>query len=455
MKSAQSIWEAALGELQLQVNKPNYDTWLKDTTGISYKEGVFVIGVPNVFIAEWLRSRLHSLIKRTLTSITSQSVEIQFAIRPINQEIQPVAARQADGGTSTRLREPATAFRLNPKYTFDNFVVGESNRLAYAAALEISEEPGSKYNPLFLYGDTGCGKTHLLHAIGQIAKSKGLTTLIASAEQFTNQFVIALKNNKIDDFHRKFRSTDFLLVDDVQFLSGKAQTQECLFHIFNDLYENNCQIVVTSDRPPRAIPSITKKLRSRLEWGLIADLGVPDLETRLAILRVKSKQLNISLPPEVLRFLAIQFQHNTRELEGALIRVVTYSRLSGEKIDMQLTAQSLEDIIPKDRRREATPTPKAILTTVANYYGIDIEGLTGKRRDRKTSLARQVTMYLLRERNHCGLAEIGKMLGGRDHTTIMHGCEKIAAELDVNPELQDSVNDIRQKLKPKKPPSAS
>jgi len=455
LKSAQSIWEAALGELQLQVNKPNYDTWLKDTTGISYKEGVFVIGVPNVFIAEWLRSRLHSLIKRTLTSITSQSVEIQFAIRPINQEIQPVAARQADGGTSTRLREPATAFRLNPKYTFDNFVVGESNRLAYAAALEISEEPGSKYNPLFLYGDTGCGKTHLLHAIGQIAKSKGLTTLIASAEQFTNQFVIALKNNKIDDFHRKFRSTDFLLVDDVQFLSGKAQTQECLFHIFNDLYENNCQIVVTSDRPPRAIPSITKKLRSRLEWGLIADLGVPDLETRLAILRVKSKQLNISLPPEVLRFLAIQFQHNTRELEGALIRVVTYSRLSGEKIDMQLTAQSLEDIIPKDRRREATPTPKAILTTVANYYGIDIEGLTGKRRDRKTSLARQVTMYLLRERNHCGLAEIGKMLGGRDHTTIMHGCEKIAAELDVNPELQDSVNDIRQKLKPKKPPSAS
>jgi chromosomal replication initiator protein len=455
LKSAQSIWEAALGELQLQVTKPNFDTWLKDTTGISYKEGIFVIGAPNVFIAEWLRSRLHSLIKRTLTSITSQPVDVQFAIRPINQEIQPVAARQADGGTSTRLREPITAFRLNPKYTFDNFVVGESNRLAYAAALEIAEEPGNKYNPLFLYGDTGCGKTHLLHAIGQIAKAKGLTTLIASAEQFTNQFVIALKNNKIDDFHRKFRSTDFLLVDDVQFLSGKAQTQECLFHIFNDLYENNCQIVVTSDRPPRAIPSITKKLRSRLEWGLIADLGVPDLETRLAILRVKSKQLNMSLPPEVLRFLAVQFQHNTRELEGALNRVFTYSRLSGGKIDMKLTAQSLADIIPKDSKHEATPTPKLIMTTVANYYGIDIEGLTGKGRDKQTSLARQVTMYLLRERNHCGLAEIGKMLGGRDHTTIMHGCEKIAAELDVNPELQDSVNEIRQKLKPRRTPSAS
>ena len=456
LKSAQSIWEAALGELQLQVNKPNYDTWLKDTTGISYKEGVFVIGAPNVFIAEWLRSRLHSLIKRTLTSITSQSVDVQFAIRPINQEIQPVAARQADGGTSTRLKEPLTAvFRLNPKYTFDNFVVGESNRLAYAAALEVSEEPGNKYNPLFIYGDTGSGKTHLLHAIGQIAKAKGLTTLIASAEQFTTQFVIALKNNKIDDFHRKFRSTDFLLVDDVQFLSGKAQTQECLFHIFNDLYENNCQIVVTSDRPPRAISSITKKLRSRLEWGLTADLGVPDLETRLAILRVKAKQLNMSLPPEVLRFLAVQFQHNTRELEGALNRVVTYSRLSGEKIDMKLTTQSLADIIPKDSRHEAMLTPKFIMTTVANYYGIDMEVLTGKRRDKKTALARQVTMYLLRERNHCGLAEIGKMLGGRDHTTIMHGCEKIAAEIDVNPELQDSVNEIRQNLKPRRTSSAS
>jgi chromosomal replication initiator protein len=383
-------------------------------------------------------------------------VDIQFAIRPINQEIQPVAARQADGGTSTRLKEPITASRLNPKYTFDNFVVGESNRLAYAAALEVSEEPGSKYNPLFLYGDTGCGKTHLLHAIGQTAKSKGLTILFASAEQFTNQFVIALKNNKIDDFHRKFRSTDYLLVDDVQFLSGKTQTQECLFHIFNDLYENNCQIVVTSDRPPRAIPSITKKLRSRLEWGLIADLGIPELETRLAILKVKSRQLNISqLPPEVLRFLATQFQHNTRELEGALNRVVTYSRLSDEKIDMKLTTQSLADILPKDSKREYTPTPKIIMSTVANFFGIDTEVLTGKRRDKTAALARQVTMYLLRERNHCGLAEIGKILGGRDHTTIMHGCEKIAAEIDVNPELQDSINEIRQKLKPRRTPSAS
>jgi chromosomal replication initiator protein len=455
LKSAQSIWEAALGELQLQVNKPNFDTWLKDTTGISYKEGIFVVGVPNVFIGEWLRSRLYSLIKRTLTSIVSQSVDVQFTVRPLNPEIQPVASRQADGGTSTRLKE-APAFRLNSRYTFDSFVVGESNRLAYAAALEVSEEPGNKYNPLFIYGDTGSGKTHLLHAIGHTAKSKGLTILIASAEQYTTKFVVALKNNKIDDFHRKFRATDFLLVDDVQFLSGKSQTQECLFHIFNDLYENNCQIVVTSDRPPRAISSITKKLRSRLEWGLIADLGIPDLETRLAILKVKSKQLNIAMPPpEVLRFLAVQFQHNTRELEGALNRVATYSRLSGEKINIKLTVQSLADIIPKEIRQETGASPKFIMTTVANFYGIDTEVLTGKRRDKTAVLARQVTMYLLRERNHCSLAEIGRMLGDRDHTTVLHGCEKIADEIDLNPQLQDSINEIRQKLKPRRTHSAS
>jgi chromosomal replication initiator protein len=450
--SAQAIWEAALGELQLQVSKPNYDTWLKDTTGISYKEDVFVIGVPNVFIAEWLRSRLHSLIKRTLAGITGKTIDVQFAILAPSQAASPAPAYHADGGTSTRLKEPVTpAFRLNSKYTFDSFVVGECNRLAYAAALDVSEDPGNRYNPLFIYGDTGTGKTHLLHAIGHTVKAKGFRILLASAEQFTNQFVIALKNNRIDDFHRKFRSADFLLVDDIQFISGKAQTQECLLHIFNDLYENNYQIIVTSDRPPKAMSSVTKKLRSRLEWGLVADLGPPDLETRLAILKAKAKQLNMSIPPEVLRFLAAEFQHNIRELEGALNRVLTYSRLGGGKLDIHLTTQALADIIPKGGKQETMLKPKLIMTTVANYYGINLEGLADKRRDKKTALARQVAMYLLREHNHCSLAEIGKLLGGRDHTTVLHGCEKIAAEIDVNPQLQSSIEEIRQSLRPQKP----
>ena len=456
MKSAQEIWEAALGELQLQVSKPNYETWLKDTTGISYKEDTFIIGVPNVFIAEWLRSRLHSLIKRTLTGITGKTVDIQFAVRAPSQETSPVAAYQADGGTSARLKDPPIpAFRLNAKYTFDSFVVGECNRMAYAAALDVSEDPGNKYNPLFIYGDTGTGKTHLLHAIGHTVKARGCRVLLASAEQFTNQFVIALKNNRIDDFHRKFRSVDFLLVDDIQFLSGKAQTQECLLYIFNDLYENNCQIIVTSDRPPKAIASVTKKLKSRLEWGLVADLGLPDLETRLAILKDKAKQLDVSISPEVQKFLATQFQHNIRELEGALNRLLTYSRMSGGKLDMRLTRQALADIIPKDNKQEATLAPKLIMTTVANYYGISLKGLADKGRDKKTVLARQVTMYLLRQYNHCSLAEIGELLGGRGHRTILHGSEKIASEIDVNPQIRSSVEEIRRKLLPGRTQSAS
>ncbi len=363
---------------------------------------------------------------------------------------------KADGGTSSRLREPSTpAYRLNPKYTLDNFAVGECNRLAYAAALEISEEPGNRYNPLFIYGDTGIGKTHLLHGIAHLAKTNGLNAILVTGEQFTNQFVIALKNSKIDDFHNKFRSTDFLLLDDIQFLSGKAQTQECLVHIFNDLYDNNCQIVVTSDRPPKAILSLTKKLRSRLEWGLLADLGPPDPETRLAILKAKAKQLNSCIPQEVLKFLATQFQRNARELEGALNRVVTYSRLSGAKLDMELATKALADIITKESKPEEALTPKYVITAVVNHYGIDLKALTGKGRDRKTALARQVAMYLLREQNHHGLAEIGRILGGRDHTTIMHGCAKIAEQIHIDPQLRYSIENIRQKLLPQKPSSTS
>jgi len=447
LKSAQEIWQAALGELQLQVSKPNYDTWLKDTTGVGCHENIFVVGVPNVFIAEWLKNRLYSLIKRTLTGITGKSIDVQFAVRSPSQGIRLTTAYEADGGTSSKLKEPIKAPNLNPKYTFDTFIAGETNRLAYAAALEISEEPGYRYNPLFMYGDTGIGKTHLLHAIGHAAKANGFRILLASAEQFTNQFIIALKNNKIDAFHQKFRSADFLLIDDVQFLIGKAQTQEYLVHIFNDLYDKNCQIVVTSDRPPKALSSVAKKLRSRLEGGLIADLGPPDLETRLSILKSKAKQLNMSIPPDVSQFLATQFQHNIRELEGALNRVLTYSRLGGTKLDIHLTTQALADIMPKDSQQATVFTPKLIMTAVANYYDVDLEALTGKRRDRKTALARQVTMYLLREQNHCGLAEIGKMLGGRDHTTVLHGYEKIAAEIDVNPQLRNSIEELQQKLR--------
>ena len=452
MRSAREIWEAALGELQLQVNKPNYDTWLKDTTGISYQDALFVVGVPNVFIAEWLTNRLYSVIKRTLVSIIGANLDVQFLIQLRAQPDTHLAqACQADGGTSSRSRQLTKPADLNARYTFNTFVTGESNRLAYAAALEVAEKPGNAYNPLFIYGDTGVGKTHLVHAIAHAVQASCARTLYVNAEQFTNQFVVALKNQKTEDFHNKFRSADVLLVDDIQFLSGKTQTQECFFHIFNDLYDKTCQIVITSDRSPKAMSAVTRRLRSRFEWGLIADMRPPDLETRLTILGNKARRLKMSISLEVLEFLATQFQHNVRELEGALNRVVTYAKLSGAKLDLQVAAQAVQDLVDDDNQQETISTPKRIMDAVANHYGVTLEALTGRRRDKRTTLPRQVAMYLLREHNHYGLAEIGKMLGGRDHTTILHGYEKIAVEANVNSQLSKSIQQIRQQLSTKQP----
>lgn len=448
MKSPREIWEAALGELQVQVNKPNFDTWLKDTTGVKYQDETFVIGAPNAFVAEWLESRLNPLIKKTLASITGESVDIQFVVRSPRQQVaQPAAcSSQTDGGTSVKTSRQFTSNNLSPRYTFNNFTTGESNRLAYAAALEVAENPGNVYNPLFIYSDTGLGKTHLLLAIGYAAKAAGHRVLYTSAEQLTSAFVLALKNNTTGEFHSRYRNVDVLLIDDFQFLGGKVQTQECFYHIFNDLHENNCQIVATCDCAPKAIYALEKRLRSRMEGGLIADIKPPDTETRLAILRVKAKQLKTSIAPEVLQFVAAQFWHNVRELEGGLNRVVTYAKLSGADLDMKTAMQALSDLVVKESHKAVALTPERILDAVASYYELTPEALEGKRRDRKTALARQMAMYLLREQNHCSLSEIGKILGGRDHTTVLHGCGKIASEASINPQLAKSVEELHEAL---------
>jgi chromosomal replication initiator protein len=449
----QRIWEAALGELQVQVNKPNFDTWLKDTIGLKYQDEVFVIGAPSIFVAEWLESRLSSLIKKTLSSIIGKRVNIQFEVAKSRQyTAQPAApSYQADGGISVKASRLAVSNSLNPRYTFNNFITGESNRLAYAAALEVSENPGNVYNPLFIYSDTGLGKTHLLLAIGHAAKAAGYRVLYTSAEQLTNEFVLALKNSATEEFHAKYRRTDILLVDDFQFLGGKVQTQECFYNIFNDLHKDNRQIVVTCDCPPKAIGALEKRLKSRMEGGLVADIKPPEQETRLAILKTKAKQLKTSIAPEVIQFIATQFQHNVRELEGGLNRVVTYSKLSGADLDMKTAMQALADLLVKESRKGTTVlTPEKILDAVADYYDLTPEALAGKRRDRKTALARQIAMYLLREQNHYPLSEIGRILGGRDHTTVLHGYEKISAEATINPQLAKSVEELRQSLRIKR-----
>ncbi len=463
------IWDAALGELQLQVSKPNYNTWLKETTGISYQDDVFTIGVPNAFVAEWLANRLYSLVKKTLAGIIGKQVEVQILIQPHSRtETYQPQAYLADGGTSTKLMEPLKAtsfdpthslnylakdppktFSLNPRYTLNTFITGECNRMAYAAAVEIAEGLISTYNPLFIYGDTGMGKTHLLQGIAHAAKARGLRTLYLSAERFTSEFVLAIKAGSTEDFRRKFRNIDVLLLDDLHFLSGKAQTQECAFHTFNELYDNNCRIVVTSDRPPKALSALQRKLRSRLAAGLVVELQPPDMETRLAILDTKSKSLNANVPAEVLRFLALQFPHNVRELEGALNKVATYAKLSRLQLelDMQFAKKAVGDLLPSKTEQSSAPSPNQILQAVASYYGIAPGAITGKQRDKKTALTRQLAMYLLREQNHYSLAEIGKILGDRDHTTILHGHKKITIELKTNASLAKAIDDIRQELK--------
>jgi chromosomal replication initiator protein len=447
LKSPKEIWEAALGELQVQVNKANFDTWLRDTEGLRYRDEVFTIGAPNAFVAEWLGNRQLSLIKKTLANIIGDQVSIDFVIKSqVQCDIKPAISSQSDGGVSTKSKGPAVSSNLNPRYTFNNFVTGESNRLAFAAAVEVSENPGLVYNPLFIYSDTGLGKTHLLLAIGQLAKLAGHRVLYTSAEQLTTEFVIALKRRTTEEFQAKYRNTDVLLVDDFQFLSGKVQTQECFYHIFNDLHENNCQIVATCDRPPKAICALEKRLQSRMEGGLIADIKPPDQETRLSILKIKAKQMKASVSPEVLQLIAAQFHNNVRELEGGLNRVITYAKLSGLEPDIKTAMKALSDLLTKEVPKNTSLSPHKVIEAVSSYYEVSPEILLGKRRDKKTSLARHMAMYLIREQNHHPLSEIGKILGDRDHTTVMHGCEKIAAEASINPQLAKSIEELHKTL---------
>ncbi len=447
MKSCQDIWDAALGEMEMEVSRPNFETWLKDTRGISYDSDLFTVAVPNTFIAEWLENRLRSLIKKTLATIIGRKVNVQFIVQSIAGASAPVAAGlQTDGGTSVRSPGLARRVRAAARYTFNNFVTGKCNRLAYAASLEVAENPGTIYNPLFIYGDTGVGKTHLMQAIRQMAKTSGYHVLYVSTEKLTNDFIAAIRSGEAETFRSKYIGVDFLLVDDFHFLSGKTQTQECFFHIFNDCYDADCQIVLTCDCPPKAISSINKKLRSRLEWGLVVGIESPDLETRLSILAVKSQQLKLKIPDETMNFISSCFPHNIRELEGGFNRVVTYAKLSGAPVNMDIAQQALADLVPCDKEKDVTLSPHHIVEIVASYYNLETDALKSKKRDRNTALARQVAMYLLREQNNLPLNKIGNILGNRDHSTVLYGCDKISTEMQNNAQLKKAIETLIDSL---------
>lgn len=435
-RSPQEIWETALGELQLQVSKSNYRTWLAKTVGLSYQDNQFVVGVPNTFVAEYLDKNQRSLIEKTLIGLIQGNVSVVFSVDSRHQDSNTY-------GSGTRLLTAPMMNRLNAKYTFDSFIVSSCNRFAYAAALGAAEKPGLRsYNPLFIYGGVGLGKTHLLHAIGHVALASNRRLLYLSAEQFTNEFITAIRERKTDEFRNKYRNADMLLIDDIQFLSGKEQTEEGFFHIFNELHNADRQIALTSDCPPKSIPLIEDRLRSRLEWGLTTAIQPPDPETRLAILHAKAEQTGVNITPDVLNFIAQRIKQNIRELEGALNRVIAYAKLLGASITPELACQALEDIASKQPK--VAPAPALLLETIANCFQIPALDLKSRKRDKQTTLARQVAMYLLRNETSYSLAQIGKELGDREPITVSQACKKIAGDIEHNTELKQKILDIQQ-----------
>ncbi len=440
IRSAKEVWEAALGELQIQVNKSNYRTWLEKTTGLGYENNHFVVGVPNTFAAEYLDKNQRSMIEKTLIGIIGREIEVLFQVDS--------RVRYNNGSNGCQPERPTyevPASNLNSNYTFDTFIVGDCNRMAHAAARAVAENPGHAYNPLLICGGVGLGKTHLLHAIGHVAQANNNKVLFASTEQFTNEFVQAVREKKTKEFHSKYRNVDMLLVDDIQFINGKEHTEESFFHTFNELHNANHQIVVTSDCPPKCMPMIEERLRSRLEWGLIADIQPPDFKTRLDILQFRAEHEGANIPPDILEFIAQRIHQNIRELEGSLNRVVAYAKLMRVILTPEIAAKALEDISSKKPGGNSV-TPDLILETVADIFQLSLQDLKGRKRDSEVALARQVAMYLIRQETDYSLDKIGGELGGRSPATVSHAYTKIAEEISSNPYLKRKIHDIQQNI---------
>ncbi|MGD1118000.1 MAG: chromosomal replication initiator protein DnaA [Dehalococcoidales bacterium] len=438
-RTPKEIWDIALGDLQIQVSKPNYRTWFSKTIGLSYQDNEFVIGVPNTFAAEYLEKNQRSLIEKSLVGLTAPDIRVVFQVNG-HHHPSPAAASAASLPAA-----PPVYTRLNPDYIFDSFIEGSGNRLARAAALSVAQNPGHSYNPLFIYGAAGLGKTHLLHAIGQAAAASQINVICASAEQFTNEFVGALRDRTTEEFRNKYRSIGMLLIDDIQFIGGKEQTEESFFHTFNELHNTNRQIVITSDCPPKSMPLLEERLRSRFEWGLIVDIQPPDYETRLAILQSKARQKSINVPSEVFELIAKDAQDNIRVLEGSLNRVFAFARLVRSAPTLEIATRALEDVASK----EFTPddiTPSLIIEAVATCFGLSRDALLGRVRDKDTTLARRLAMYLMRQETNFSLAQIGEELGNRDAASVTTACKKIATDINVSPFLKRKVRDIQRNL---------
>ncbi|MFS0575839.1 chromosomal replication initiator protein DnaA [Sporosarcina sp. 179-K 3D1 HS] len=447
MEHFEELWNEVLARVEKKISRPSFETWLKSTKLMSYGDEIVTIAAPNAFAQDWLENNYVHLITGILSELTGEDRIIQFYV-PEDMESnefalpKPSVKPPVEKGPS--MSSPAM---LNMKYTFDTFVIGSGNRFAHAASLAVAEAPAKAYNPLFIYGGVGLGKTHLMHAIGHyvLEQNPAAKVVYLSSEKFTNEFINSIRDNKAVEFRNQYRNVDVLLIDDIQFLAGKEQTQEEFFHTFNTLHEESKQIVISSDRPPKEIPTLEDRLRSRFEWGLITDIAPPDLETRIAILRKKAKADGlIDIPNEVMLYIANQIDSNIRELEGALIRVVAYSSLVNTDINIDLAAEALKDIIPNSRPR--TVTILDIQKSVGEHFNIRLEDFSAKKRTRSIAFPRQIAMFLSRELTDASLPKIGSEFGGRDHSTVIHAHEKISKMLKDDEALQQDVQEIKNAL---------
>jgi chromosomal replication initiator protein len=460
------VWRAALGELEISLSQATFETWFRRTALLRVEEqsSTFTLGVSSGFAKDWIEERYRSLIAQTIAKIVGYSVTLQVEVVS-DEELDAHGAlagkksAQADNASPSRVNsptsdsvrvvdasEPVRPTNLNARYTFATYVVGSASRLAHAASQSVSERPGGAYNPLFLYGGTGLGKTHLLHAIGNavMERSPRRRVLYITGEAFTNEFILGIQQGAADAFRSRFRKIDVLLIDDIQFIADKERTQEEFFHTFNTLHSAGKQIVITSDRTPKEISLLEERLRSRFEWGLIADISSPDLETRIAILRSKVEESGVIVADEVLEQVARRVQSNVRELEGALTRLVAVGRLSGMPVTMELAARVLSEAVYPSPKRILEP--EQVVAVVAEHYGVTVEQLRGPKRDREIVVPRQIAAYLSREETDASLVRIGGALGGRDHSTIIHACGKIEREMSYDAELRREVALLREAL---------
>ncbi len=442
--NAEMAWQSVLGQLQMEMPRASFDTWVRDTRPLSYERGILTIGVRNAYARDWLESRLSSTVSRLLIGILNSNVAVDFIVSQSNESASAASSSEpeTDSFETNAGEPPARNATLNTRYTFESFVVGSGNRLAHAACQAVAEKPARAYNPLFLYGGVGLGKTHLLHAIGNACHARGLNVLYVSSEEFTNDMINAIRTHTTQAFREKYRSADVLLVDDIQFIAGKEGTQEEFFHTFNTLHGQDKQIIVSSDRPPKSLVTLEERLRSRFEWGLTADIQAPDLETRLAILRSKAERTGRVISDDILDTIARRVQSNIRELEGALNRIIAFADLSGSSLTPALVDVALADLLPQ----RGDIAPERIIELVAKEWQVSVEALFGRDRSQKIAQPRQVAMYLMRKRTDCSLPQIGEILGGRDHSTVMYAIEKISNEIETRSDLRRRVGNVEQQL---------